>query len=183
MSFSPNKLRNKTTEMIEKKMREGNLDDEFSKLSLNESQDISLKNFCINVEKTVFNYSCKKIVGKQSWSNEDFKRIYMRRAIECIFKAKIIYNTIISKERTFEDYETISSRDIDIHNWDSIRNYLDSREQAKKEAEKPKGKGLHKCGKCKSWETSYTEKQTRSADEPTTKFVTCHNCDNRWKYS
>jgi len=24
--------------------------------------------------------------------------------------------------------------------------------------------------------------QTRSADEPMTTFVTCHNCNNRWKF-
>jgi DNA-directed RNA polymerase subunit M/transcription elongation factor TFIIS len=23
--------------------------------------------------------------------------------------------------------------------------------------------------------------QTRSADEPMTVFITCHNCDSRWK--
>ena len=42
--------------------------------------------------------------------------------------------------------------------------------------------GLFKCGKCKSYKTEYNEKQTRSADEPTTKFCYCHKCGNRWKF-
>lgn len=41
--------------------------------------------------------------------------------------------------------------------------------------------GLFKCGRCKSTNTSNTQKQTRSADEPMTVFVLCNNCGNRWK--
>ena len=41
--------------------------------------------------------------------------------------------------------------------------------------------GLFTCGRCKSSKTSNTQKQTRSADEPMTVFVVCHNCGKRWK--
>lgn len=41
--------------------------------------------------------------------------------------------------------------------------------------------GQFKCGKCKKMKTTYAQLQTRSADEPMTTFVTCHNCGNRWK--
>ena len=39
-----------------------------------------------------------------------------------------------------------------------------------------------KCGKCKQRKCTYYKLQTRSADEPMTTFVTCVNCDNRWKF-
>ncbi|CAM9634969.1 unnamed protein product [Pylaiella littoralis] len=42
--------------------------------------------------------------------------------------------------------------------------------------------GMFECGRCKSTKTTYTQKQTRSADEPMTTFVTCSNCKNRWKF-
>jgi DNA-directed RNA polymerase subunit M/transcription elongation factor TFIIS len=42
-------------------------------------------------------------------------------------------------------------------------------------------KGAFKCSKCKSEKTTYYQMQTRSADEPMTTFVTCHNCSKRWK--
>jgi len=45
----------------------------------------------------------------------------------------------------------------------------------------PTYKGIFKCGRCKSYKTTYYEMQTRSADEPMTVFITCHNCDSRWK--
>ena len=39
-----------------------------------------------------------------------------------------------------------------------------------------------KCGKCGQRKCTYYQLQTRSADEPMTTFVTCVNCDNRWKF-
>ncbi|KAF8530032.1 transcription elongation factor [Hysterangium stoloniferum] len=39
------------------------------------------------------------------------------------------------------------------------------------------------CGRCKQRKTRYRQQQTRSADEPMTTFVTCTNCNNRWKFS
>jgi len=41
--------------------------------------------------------------------------------------------------------------------------------------------GLYTCGKCKENKCSYYQLQTRSCDEPTTTFVTCVNCGNKWR--
>lgn len=38
------------------------------------------------------------------------------------------------------------------------------------------------CSRCKKKETTYYQLQTRSADEPMTTFVTCVNCNKRWKF-
>ncbi|PWN41856.1 transcription elongation factor [Ceraceosorus guamensis] len=38
------------------------------------------------------------------------------------------------------------------------------------------------CGRCKQRKTRYYQKQTRSADEPMTTFVTCVVCNNKWKF-
>jgi len=40
-----------------------------------------------------------------------------------------------------------------------------------------------RCGRCKQRKCVYRQAQTRSADEPMTTFVTCTNCNNRWKFS
>jgi transcription elongation factor S-II len=42
--------------------------------------------------------------------------------------------------------------------------------------------GLFKCGRCKTYKTTYYQMQTRSADEPMSTFVTCLNCGNKWKF-
>ena len=56
----------------------------------------------------------------------------------------------------------------------------------KKSWEKYVGKeqqeGILKCPRCKSMLTEYTEVQTRSADEPTTKKCFCNKCGYRWKF-
>lgn len=41
---------------------------------------------------------------------------------------------------------------------------------------------LFKCGKCGKRHCTYTQVQTRSADEPMTTFVYCQECGNRWKF-
>uniref|UniRef100_A0A8R1YGH9 Transcription elongation factor S-II n=1 Tax=Pristionchus pacificus TaxID=54126 RepID=A0A8R1YGH9_PRIPA len=38
------------------------------------------------------------------------------------------------------------------------------------------------CGKCGKKNCTYTQLQTRSADEPMTTFVFCMECGNRWKF-
>jgi len=42
--------------------------------------------------------------------------------------------------------------------------------------------GQFKCHRCGKRKTSYSQVQTRSADEPMTTFVYCNECGNRWKF-
>jgi len=39
----------------------------------------------------------------------------------------------------------------------------------------------YQCGKCRSRNAHYIEKQTRSADEPMTLFIRCDQCGNQWR--
>eukprot|EP00762_Andalucia_godoyi_P001621 ANDGO_00285.mRNA.1 Transcription elongation factor S-II len=71
-------------------------------------------------------------------------------------------------------------------------------DEMRKQYDKLKQKNLHKalagegnngtvtdmfvCSRCKNKKCSYTQKQTRSADEPMTTFVCCMVCFNRWKF-
>ena len=40
---------------------------------------------------------------------------------------------------------------------------------------------MFKCSRCKQRKTIYCEVQTRSSDEPMTKFITCLHCGCQWK--
>jgi len=40
---------------------------------------------------------------------------------------------------------------------------------------------MYPCIRCKSKYVDYTERQTRSADEPMTVFLRCLNCEKRWR--
>jgi transcription elongation factor S-II len=48
---------------------------------------------------------------------------------------------------------------------------------------KQQGSNMFRCGRCKKNNCTYFQLQTRSADEPMTTFVTCLECNNRWKFS
>ena len=54
-----------------------------------------------------------------------------------------------------------------------------------KDSEVPKEEksisGTLRCGKCGQKKVSYSQAQTRSADEPMTTFCECMNCGRRWK--
>ena len=39
----------------------------------------------------------------------------------------------------------------------------------------------YKCSRCHSRRCTYFQKQTRSADEPMTTFITCTSCGKRWR--
>lgn len=41
---------------------------------------------------------------------------------------------------------------------------------------------MFRCGRCGKNNCTYTQVQTRSADEPMTTFVFCRTCGNRWKF-
>jgi DNA-directed RNA polymerase subunit M/transcription elongation factor TFIIS len=50
-------------------------------------------------------------------------------------------------------------------------------------AKKIRKQGAHKCRKCNSWFTEYTESQRAAADESMCISVSCLDCGNHFKYS
>jgi len=62
-----------------------------------------------------------------------------------------------------------------------LRERMMLREQHQLEGNKAMATDLFKCGRCHKRECTYYELQTRSADEPMTKFITCLNCGNHWR--
>ena len=65
--------------------------------------------------------------------------------------------------------------------WKSILDKKEKRDQLKYEKRSEIATNLYRCGKCGKSQCSIYQLQTRSADEPMTTFVTCLNCDKRWK--
>ena len=77
--------------------------------------------------------------------------------------------------------------DDDLKSDDQRRKELELEKENMKKAQVPmEEKSISEsleCSKCKKKRVSYTQAQTRSADEPMTTFCECMNCGNRWKVS
>ena len=138
-----------------------------------------------NLEKSIFNASLKeadnlKVLKK--WDNNKFIRIYLNklRSVylnlddELISKIKI--NEIKGSTIGF-----LTHQELKPDKWDSLITAKSKKDKAYFETNIEAATDTFQCRKCKSNKCTYYQMQTRSADEPMTTFVTCINCNNRWK--
>jgi len=149
----------------------------------------------INLERGIFNYTISIYPNKkinETWYNY-FNNLYINRAVKIYnnlnpdssLQNKKLLQRLLSKEFNEFEITSFNSEQLFPEKWKELCDkHLtnindDIPEQIKLE---DRADGLFKCGKCKSYKTEYNEKQTRSADEPTTKFCYCHKCGNRWKF-
>jgi len=141
----------------------------------------------LNIEKGIFNNTvefCKQKNYKLKWSGKEFLKNYSynaRRILANIsytsnaisFKNSILENKIdpylIVKYTKEQMYPEIWA-ELKLNN---LKNHLFKEEEI--------SDGMFKCNKCKSMKTIYYQLQTRSADEPMTTYVTCTNCNAKWK--
>jgi len=113
---------------------------------------------------------------RANWKNPNFATLFNSRVRSLLFAIRHNETTkfldkIVKNEFKLKDLHNVEP-------WDIV--------PPKKEEEvvtrlEDRPDGMFKCNKCFSWKTSYVEKQTRSADEPMTIFVTCHACGNVMK--
>ena len=142
----------------------------------------------INMEKGIFNSTielCKKNNFDLKWSDSNFSRLYSKEArrilanISYTPNSKDVRKKIIEGEIDSYYVCKLTKEDMNPKFWQAVKDaYVP--ENIKNPTEKPDG--MIKCRKCKSMKTDYYQLQTRSADEPMTTYVTCHNCEHRWKF-
>lgn len=170
-----------------------NIDDEYrNKIVLKFNKLINDENKSRNIEKSIYNHSIE--ISKQkninrSWKNEIFKELYLskvRSLYSNIDKDSYIKNAtflerIKSDKIDLKNIATLSVYDIFPENWKYILELKTKRDKLKYELKPEAMTDAFKCRKCGSRSTSYYEVQTRSADEPMTQFITCLDCNTRWK--
>ena len=151
-------------------------------LSLDESNVIIL-----NMEKGIFNDAveyCKQYCYPLKWSGKEFLKSYSSAARRILANISYTPNANYFKksilEKKIDPYliVNLTKEQLDPELWSNIKLNNLKKYIVKKE-ETPDG--MFKCNKCKSLKTIYYQMQTRSADEPMTTYVTCTNCDTKWK--
>ena len=142
-----------------------------------------------NMEKSIFNWAVRETKTRCSvpaWENPVFKGCYKNKflSIKYNLENSNLRDRILSgeiKSRHIADMTNISMNpDGKLAQAIRARREFHAGNEMKDKMD-DNFKGMFKCSKCKSDKTTYYQMQTRSADEPMTTFVTCHNCSKRWK--
>ena len=138
-----------------------------------------------NLEKGIFNYALKeadqrKIVKK--WDNKHFVQIYLDR-LRSIYTnlndniiEQINSSTVKSHEVAFMTHQELNP-----DKWTKLIDAKSKRDANKFESNIEASTDTFTCRKCKSKKCTFMSVQTRSSDEPSTIFVTCLDCGNRFK--
>lgn len=150
----------------------------------------NLQYLALNIELCIFNHALDHCTIKE-W-NYMFQYKYTSRAVQ-------LYSNLNSEHSLKNEHLIRRLMDDDItvqelSNFTSVELFPERHQELLKLNEgyndgayvqQPKledrSDGAFKC-KCGSWKTEYTEVQTRSADEPTTKKVFCWKCGHRFKF-
>ena len=125
---------------------------------------------------------CAKQGIEVTWANVAFWHHYRGRCIQFYENAPAWIPKLVSGELTPTSFADMTVVELDPKRW-----------KAQIEAQIEKDKHLYSssgsasiyfyCSACKKkTKCDYYQMQTRSADEPMTTFVTCLECDRRWKF-
>jgi len=139
-------------------------------------------------ELIIIDISKKKNINRY-WSNVVFKNLYLskiRSLYVNINKDSYVKNEnflkrILSNDIDIKTISYLEIYDIYPENWKYLIELRTKQDKIKYEIKPEAMTTLFKCRKCGSRSTSYYEVQTRAADEPMTQFITCLDCNTRWK--
>jgi transcription elongation factor S-II len=143
------------------------------------------------IEKSIYNYTikeCKEKCIPRNWDTPQFVRKYRSNYIKVYSNlytnknAKDVQHKIKLGVWEPEKIISLSSQELYPELYEEI--LIKNKKLMDKYSEEKKAQGstIFRCAKCRQNNCTYYQLQTRSADEPMTTFVTCLNCDNRWKF-
>ena len=117
-----------------------------------------------------------------SWDHGPFLRMYQSRCAHLFRHLPVWKDRILSGDIAPDQFAFMSEVDLEPGKWQEALEKVFAREANTLATQRSASITLY-CNRCKK-QTScdYYQLQTRSADEPMTTFVTCLECDKRWKF-
>jgi DNA-directed RNA polymerase subunit M/transcription elongation factor TFIIS len=110
------------------------------------------------------------------WDTPAFREMYRGRAMSLYSARKLV------ESMTAEEFVNTSEVDRHPEHWMSKLMEVAERDKARYSRKTTAAAQMY-CSSCKKkTNCDYYQLQTRSADEPMTTFVTCLECDKRWKF-
>lgn len=139
-----------------------------------------------NIEIGVYNYAVKeatnlKVIKK--WDIPAFSTIYMDRlrTIWNNLKNVELLASLKSEELSPKTLAFMTHQEMDPEHWKEMIEQKIKRDANKYSTNIEAMTEMFTCKKCKSKRCTYYELQTRSADEPSTIFISCLDCGKHWK--
>jgi len=138
-----------------------------------------------NLEKGIFNYTLKeaerrKIIKK--WDNKLFVLIYQShlKSILTNLSDKFIQEV---NDGTLQAHTIafMTHQELNYNKWSQLIEIKSKRDKNKFESTLAASTDTFTCRKCKGKNCTYYLQQVRSSDEPMTCYITCLDCNNRWK--
>ena len=134
--------------------------------------------------------SAKKHYVPRNWKAVPFQELYktqLRSLLWNIHPKSLVKNPrllerCLAGEFPLAHIPSMSAYDMFPERWQELADKQLIREQKILEGNKSQATDEYKCNRCHKRQCTYYEMQTRSADEPTTIFITCLNCGKRWKH-
>lgn len=175
------KIYEKFIELLNKYVGDG----EYKEYNLD---SVTIQKLAANIERGIFNSSIQSVSHKDKTWTARFQSYYMSRAYIVYVNMNpdsYLHNTNFLKRVLSKELHPFVLADLPPserfpERWGEIMESINK--DKPKIAEKTEiPDGMFKCGKCKTYKTTYTQAQTRAADESMTNFHTCLNCGNKWK--
>ena len=145
-----------------------------------------------NLEKGIYNWTLQECDEQgiiRRWDNKEFTDIYIAKVISIYSNlnpetyVKNMYLLDKIKKNLIDPYKVAFMKPHELfpERWKELVESKIKRMKVSFENRTEIATDMFLCKKCKQRKTHYYQLQTRSADEPMTQFITCLNCNNRWK--
>jgi transcription elongation factor S-II len=141
----------------------------------------------IDVENAFYEFTLTEAEAKNvftQWNNPMFVQIYVDKFRSFFLNIRnnpVFLESILENKINIKDAVFMTHQEINPQRWKLLIDKKVAKDKCMYETKQESSTDTFTCGKCHSNRCSYLLIQTRSADEPMTTFVTCLNCDNRWK--
>jgi transcription elongation factor S-II len=153
---------------------------------------INDENITKEIEKGIYNYTIiesERNNTVKSWNNKLFLESYKKKSLSILGnldnETYIKNNELLEmiKNKKIIPYELAFKNPEELYpsKWKEI---IEQKDKKNKEMFKNRtdiSTDIYQCNRCKQRKCTYYQLQTRGADEPMTTFVTCVNCNKRWK--
>ena len=145
------------------------------------------ENISTNLEKGIYNWTLKEAANRKvikKWDNLYFIEIYESRLRSVYLNLKNnpkLLELILSEKVRAHEIAFMTHQEMNPEKWALLIDKKNKEDQNKYEVKIEAATDTFTCRKCRSKKCTYTQAQTRSADEPMTTFVSCIDCGNRWK--